>query len=310
MHKSPSHDANGMLVIPRQPKKELDTFSSANKPTSNFSTFISTQNSKPTHQDSQKIQLLSALIEDDSPFKVGEVVVGSMSKPRRIPIGQSRLQTVIVSMAVLVFGTGMFVSLQTLFTNHDTKAQVKALSKKSSKNEDSNSSSVVPSEDKPKGGGPAYQVAPNAPKYLKIPKLGVDARVKSLGVNNKNQLSAPYSIYDAGWYNASAHPGDSGSLGAVVMDGHVHGPTRPGVFVGLKNLSAGDTIQIVSGDNQVFNYKVIRVQNYDAASINMGMMMASAQPGVQGLNLITCGGPYNHQTGEYSERTVVFAVQI
>jgi LPXTG-site transpeptidase (sortase) family protein len=213
-------------------------------------------------------------------------------------------------MAVLVFGMGILVNFQAMLTNHNARAQVAALADKNDSGS-GDDSGAVPSESKPstKRGG-AYQVAPNLPKFLKITKLGVDARVRPLGVTKDNQLKAPSNIYDTGWYDASAHPGDPGSVGAMVIDGHVHGPTLPGVFANLKKLQAGDTIQIVRGDNQIFNYKVVAMKNYDADTMNMGELMASIKPGRPGLNLITCGGPYDKKTGEYTQRTVVFAVQV
>jgi len=222
------------------------------------------------------------------------------------------LQKMMIGMAFVVFAAGIFVSVQAFMVNGDAKSQVSALSKKAVTASNKDSAPVVPTESKPssKGGGRAYQVAPNVPKYLKIPKLNVNARVSALGLDSSNALKAPYNIYDAGWYDASARPGDDASLGAVLIDGHVHGPTKPGVFVGLKKLVVGDTIQIVRGDNQVFTYQVSKVQNYDANTMDMGMMLTSAQPGKPGLNLITCGGPYDHKTGEYTERTAVFAVQL
>ncbi len=222
---------------------------------------------------------------------------------------RSKVQLALMAMAFLVFGLGLLVNIQTIQTNHSAKAQVSALEQKTDNSE--NNTSLPPSEVKPpESGMGSYQVAPNLPKYLKIPKLSVSTLVKPLGVTSSNELKAPANIYDTGWYDASAHPGDPGSLGAVLIDGHVHGPTLPGVFANIKKLVAGDTIEITRGDNQVFTYKVVKVQNYDASTIDMGMMLSSVQPGLPGLNLITCGGPFDRKSGEYTQRTAVFAVQV
>jgi sortase (surface protein transpeptidase) len=223
--------------------------------------------------------------------------------------GRSRLQLILIGLALLVFGLGLLVDIETLQTNHDAKAQVAALTRQSDST--TTGSPTVPAQTKPSSSAvKSYQVAPNLPKYLKIPKLGIDARVLQTGVTSSGALGTPPNIYDTAWYTGSAHPGDSGSLGAILIDGHVHGPTLPGVFMDIKNLKPGDGIQIVRGDNQVFTYQVVKVQNYDASTMNMGMMLASIQPGEPGLNLITCGGPFDRTTGEYSQRTAVFAVQM
>lgn len=216
---------------------------------------------------------------------------------------RSKMQVALVVMAVAVFGLGMLVNIQTVQTNHNAKAQVAALSKSS--NDDSGSK---PSETKPASSN--YAVAPNMPKYLKIAKLGINARVLALGVTSDNQLKAPTNIYDTGWYNASAHPGDAASNGAILIDGHVHGPTLPGVFSAINTLTAGDTIQIVRGDNKIFNYAVVKTQSYDADKMDMSLGLISAQPGQPGLNLITCSGKYDRKSGEYNQRMLVSAVQI
>jgi sortase (surface protein transpeptidase) len=233
--------------------------------------------------------------------------------PSRPPVGaeiarpkRSKRQFAIIFLASVVFLVGLAINLQTLKTNHLAKAQVAALAKKTASHSDDSGS--TPDETKPSGSRP-YLVAPNAPKSIKIPKLDVDSRIVSLGVTSSNQLKAPYNIYDVGWYDASARPGDEAGNGAILLDGHVHGPTLPGVFVDIKKLTAGDTIEVTRGDNQVFTYKVVKVQNYDADTLDMGMLLGSAQPGQPGLNLITCGGPYDHSSGEYTQRTAVFAVQ-
>jgi sortase (surface protein transpeptidase) len=217
---------------------------------------------------------------------------------------RSKLQIVLVGAACLVVGLGLLVNVQTVQTNQNARAQVSALSASGS-NDDSGSR---PSEKKPSYG--SYSVAPNLPKYLKIGKLGVNSRVVPLGITAANQLKAPTNIYDTGWYNASAQPGDPGSNGAVLIDGHVHGPTLPGVFANIKKLVPGDTLQIVRGDNKIFNYKVVKVQNYDADTLDMSNLLASIHPGQPGLNLITCGGQFDRTSQEYKQRTAVFAVQI
>lgn len=214
---------------------------------------------------------------------------------------RSYSQTALMAMAVVIFIVGIFVSVMTIKTNSDAKAQVSALSQ--------HDDNAPPDETKPTSSSiSSYQVAPELPKFIKIPSLSVNGRVKSLDVTKDNALQAPRNIYDAGWYSASAKPGDSGSNGAILIDGHVHGPTKPGIFSSIKNLKSNDIVTIQRGDDKVFNYKVVKVQNYDSKTLDMGIALASIQPGVPGLNLITCGGKFNQSTGQYEQRTIVFTV--
>lgn len=214
-----------------------------------------------------------------------------------------RLRFALVGMALVVFGLGMFVIVQALQTNHSAKSQVAALQQSSGGN-------APPSEQKPTNSALSnYQVAPGLPKFLKIDKLGINARILQTSVTSSGELGSPSNIYDTDWYSGSARPGDPAAQGAMLIDGHVHGPTLPGVFANIKNLKPGDVLQVVRGDNQLFNYQVEKVQNFDAHTINMEQMLQSAKAGKAGLNLMTCGGLYSPKAHEYLQRTVVFAVQ-
>ena len=239
-----------------------------------------------------------------------------------LPRTRSKMQVALVTMAVLVFGFGVMVNVQTLRTNHAAKLEVAALSKKTSQAAASsgapNDDVVVPSEDVPpevdtgrssvrRASAPIIE--PGVPKSLIISSLGVKAHVKPIGVTSKGELGVPYNIYETGWYDASARPGSGAGSGAVLIDGHVVGPTKPGIFASIKKMAAGDTIQVTRTDNKVVTYAVVKTQNYDANTLNVGMLLTSVTPGKPGLNLITCGGPFDTKTQHYTQRTVVFAVQ-
>ena len=228
------------------------------------------------------------------------------------PTWKQRLFTkssAMVAMAAFVFMFGVGVSLQAFLANKDVSEQVQAMSSGKDTDDSGTSGSDKPDESPLPGNAVAnYKVAPELPRKITIPKIKVSARVRALGVSADNQLLAPKSIYDAGWYTSSAKPGVD--AGAVLIDGHVHGPTRPGIFVNLKKLVQGDLIEIERGDGKVVQYKVEKTQSLPTDTINMGELLTSVRPGKQGLNLITCGGKYDTKTGHYESRDMVFAVQI
>lgn len=164
----------------------------------------------------------------------------------------------------------------------------------------------VPDENEPTGSLGSYYVAPDLPRLLRIGELKVSARIKPLGVNNKNQLRSPSNIHDVGWYEASAKPGLGGT---TLVDGHVHGPTRPGVFYNLKKLEPGSRIEIERGDGATISYQVIKTEKYRADNVDMAAAMTSAVPGKEALNLITCTGALDKRNNTYEDRLVVFAVR-
>lgn len=215
---------------------------------------------------------------------------------------------VIMAMAVVVFMAGVGVAFLGLRTNHDITAQVKGISNSRSANQDDEgglSTDGIPTED---GNPPSvqyYRTAASYPRVIRIAKTNTEARILPLGIAVSGALKAPGNIFDAGWYKDSAKPGEEG---AMVIDGHVSGPTKPGIFKKLGTMAKGDKIEIERGDGQTFSYTVKDVKVFDADKLDMSSVMVPYVPGKQGLNIITCGGKFNPETQKYEQRTVVYAV--
>lgn len=170
------------------------------------------------------------------------------------------------------------------------------------------SSTTVPATIKPAVAAvTGYTVAPNFPRYLMIPKLGVNARILAVGVDAQGALETPSNVFDTAWFNESSLPGQTG---AMLIDGHVSSWTAHGVFHDLKKLIAGDIINIERGDNTLFNYKVVKVQVYDADSVDMIAATKPVDVTKPGLNLISCTGDVIAGTNEFNKRIIVFATQI
>jgi len=248
---------------------------------------------KPTNEIANYFQ---KNIEPPKPAILTEPMPKSRDlKKRLVPIAM-------ISMAVILFVTGVIIALVSLRTNQNVKAQVKVLAKTTSDSE-GGSNGALPAEDN-KPDVDSYKVAAALPRVITIEKLGVKARTLSLSLDKDNALKAPSNIFDTGWYNGSAKPGEAG---AMVIDGHVSGPTQKGVFYNIKTLKAGDVIKIERGDGKTYNYKVTSTATYAADNVDMAKLMTSSVPGKAGLNLITCGGKFNPKTNKFEQRVVVFA---
>lgn len=216
-----------------------------------------------------------------------------------------KIQLAFIAAGILIFIIGAIVSLMSLRTNREVAAQAQTISQANSSDQDEGDN---PSEEPITADTVSkYIVAPDLPRTISIPKLNVSARVLSLGVKNNNELKTPGNIYDAGWYNASAKPGQPG---ATLIDGHVRGATKPAVFSNLKKLVVGDTIVVEKGDGSKVTYKVVKTQVYDAEHTDMPAAMTPITNGKSGLNLITCNGAFDAKTSRYNERLIVFASQI
>jgi len=211
-------------------------------------------------------------------------------------------QKVMMAMASMVFLFGIGVAVLGLKTNKHVEAQVQSVANRAEQSDEG-----VPKEEKPSQAAMgSYAVDPSMPRFIRISKLGVYARVQRQGLTKTGALKAPGNVYDAGWYENSSKPGQGG---AMLLDGHVAGPTAKGVFNRIKDLKAGDVIEIERGDGQKFSYSVAKSTVSDAASTDMAAALTSVVPGKAALNLITCTGKYNSSTGEYDQRITVFAVQ-
>ncbi len=264
----------------------------------------------------------AAVVAKPMDFFVGKPFIQSANKEEHLntpqhqpailpviePVGwfrrYSKSQFALLSMAAVVFVLGIGVSLQAFWTNHAANTQIHALTKQTAHQSDP----TVPSTNKPGANQISqYTVSPDLPRYIKIPKLKVYSRVLQVGVTSSGALATPNNVYDAAWYTGSAKPGQPG---ATLIDGHVSSWTTNGVFYGIKNLVAGDNIQIVRGDNTVLNYQVVKTQVYDADNVDMQAAVTSIASGKSGLNLISCTGKVKPGTSEFTQRVIVFAKQV
>lgn len=216
-------------------------------------------------------------------------------------------QFALPALAVAIFLIGCGVALQGVHTNRKVQAQVQELSGESADHGPSGSEDIPDETEPDKKTYGAYRVAPDLPRYLRINKINVNSRVIRVGVKNNNELRAPNSIYDTGWYENSAKPGEKG---ATVLDGHVHGPTKPGVFFNLKKLVAGDEIEIERGDGVRLMYKVTEVETKGYQEVDMDKVMRSQDAKKSGLSIITCTGKYNKKLKLYEQRQIIYAVQM
>jgi hypothetical protein len=216
----------------------------------------------------------------------------------------NKLQVGLMAIAVVMIGLGTYATFVGWHTNHIVQVQATKLTQQANKATTGQNTTALSTVKPTQAVVASYIVAPNLPRYLIIPKLGVYSRVISVGVTATGALGTPNNVYDTAWYNESAGPGQSG---AMLMDGHVSSWTVPGVFYAIKTLVAGDAIEVERGDGTTFTYKVVSSQVYSSKSVNMTAAMTAIVPGQPGLNLISCTGDVIPGTSEFNERIIVFA---
>lgn len=148
------------------------------------------------------------------------------------------------------------------------------------------------------GGTPASQ-SPIA--RLKIPSIGVDAKVVVKGVGADGVMQVPDNAFDVAWYDFASRPGAGGN---VVFSGHVdyHG-VGPAVFWKLGTLRQGDPVEVQLEDGSVYQYRVTGEAAFDANSAPVAQIVGATP--VESVTIITCTGVFNPATRQYNKRLVV-----
>lgn len=132
-----------------------------------------------------------------------------------------------------------------------------------------------------------------------IPSIGLSSRYVPVGVTTQNNIDVHPSL--VGLYTGGAQPGD---IGAVFLDGH-----NPGVFSALPSIDIGAQITLTKANGEIFTYTVVHTETVSLVGINMRKALRPYDGATEGLNVMTCVGAYNPQTGTTDERFVVYAVR-
>lgn len=143
------------------------------------------------------------------------------------------------------------------------------------------------------------------PTRLSIPDIAVDTDLIQLGKNEDGTMQTPEDYDVAGWYEYSPTPGE---IGPAVLVGHVDNYKGPAVFFRLKELQPGQKISVTREDGSVATFGVTKVEQYDQDHFPTEAVYGNTDDSQ--LRVITCGGPFNHMTGEYTQNTVVYATYI
>jgi sortase (surface protein transpeptidase) len=135
---------------------------------------------------------------------------------------------------------------------------------------------------------------------VSIASINLSAQFVTVGLTATNAIDVPASV--VGWWNGSAQPGTSG---AVFLDGH-----NPGVFSNLPKVKISDQIVISKATGETFTYSVMSSIVVPLIGIDMQAALAPYANAAEGLNLMTCVGPYNPKTGTTDQRLIVYALRI
>ncbi len=145
------------------------------------------------------------------------------------------------------------------------------------------------------------------PARLIIDKIGVDAPIITLSVDENRIPEVPAEGQTVAWYNFSSKPQHGSN---VVFSGHVTWDRVPAVFWELDTVERGDLIRVKLEDETEFQYRVTRVRAVEWDDPE-GVELIWPTPDEM-ITIVTCGGTWipdasNPIGGNYTHRTVVRA---
>ena len=138
------------------------------------------------------------------------------------------------------------------------------------------------------------------PLRVRIPAIGVTARLVPLGVNADGTLEVP-RFEEAGWYTGGSRPGDAGP---AVIAAHVDSTSGPAVFYRLKELSPGDVVHVDYGGGTV-TFSVRESARFPKSQFPTEQVYGATD--APELRLVTCDGSFDRSTRSYTSNLVVWA---
>ncbi|MFN3707082.1 class F sortase [Microcella sp.] len=146
-----------------------------------------------------------------------------------------------------------------------------------------------------------------APVSLTYPARGIDMSVVGVGVDDRNYMEIPVSIYEAGWYRFG--PGPATANGATVIAAHVDMPNQGiGPFANLRDAQVGEEITVVDENGTTHTYRVVKVERIEKAEVPLDQVFTTR--GEPTLVLITCGGDFDFSAQSYTDNYIVTAEKV
>jgi LPXTG-site transpeptidase (sortase) family protein len=145
------------------------------------------------------------------------------------------------------------------------------------------------------------------PIAIKIQRAAVDAQIEAQQIID-GVMQNPSGPFVVSWYPETARLGEDNN---VVMAGHLdYWDVGEAVFYNLGTLAKDDMIEVTGEDGLVYRYRVEWVRSFTVDDLDAeGVQEIVGSTPTEQLTLITCGGPFDYERGEYLERMVVRAIR-
>lgn len=145
------------------------------------------------------------------------------------------------------------------------------------------------------------------PVAINIPDADVDAEVETQQIVG-GQMLDPSGPWVVSWYEGTA---PVGARGNAVMSGHVdYWEVGDAVFYRVSQLQPGARIDVVGQDGTTYTYELEYIERIETATLTPERLNSPeivGQTDYAALTLITCGGEFDYDRGEYLQRDILRA---
>lgn len=152
----------------------------------------------------------------------------------------------------------------------------------------------------------ALQPQDPAPVSLVVAGTDISVKVVDVGIEENDAMEIPDSFYEAGWYRYGPAPG--AEAGHAVIAAHVDSLTEVMPFAQLKDVAVGTTVTVGLEDGRTLTYAVSDVRNVPKATLNGSEIFE--RDGDHELKIITCGGEWLPEEGDYEDNVVLTALPL
>ena len=157
--------------------------------------------------------------------------------------------------------------------------------------------------------GPVAKKRGERPVAIAIERAQVAAEVEVINIVD-GAMQNPTGPWVVAWYEETA---GLGQIGNIVLAGHVdYWDVGPAVFWYVNELVAGDRIEVTDAQGVAHAFGVLWGEMYLTADLTPEIITDLIFPSTKDelLTLVTCGGEFDPNTGEYLSRYIVRAERV
>lgn len=146
-----------------------------------------------------------------------------------------------------------------------------------------------------------------SPYSIEVPAIKAQAPILEIGTSANRELEPPQDPTEVGWWKYGAKPG--AATGTAIITGHINYAGVAGALGEIGRLNPGDKIIVNgmrNGKRATLTFTVTGVQTYSKKKLPWAQIFDQQVRGR--LALVTCGGQFDANTGNYLDNIIAYAV--